>query len=117
MGSVVAAKRPPHEFLPSAITLSHKPSAAPYTRPGQFAARLGIDYDPLYVRGSIDKPLEFHAPALVLQKGVDARRLGARKQLLESIDGARRDFDLAAREQTWNQQQTRAFSLLAQLRQ
>src|SRR5580698_2051973 len=47
MGSVVAAKRPARAGVPSAITLPHKPSKAPYTRPGQFAARLGVEFDPI----------------------------------------------------------------------
>ena len=38
IGSVVASRRPPHPDLPNAITLPHRPSKAPYTRPGQFAA-------------------------------------------------------------------------------
>ena len=113
MGSVVAAKRKPHAYLPNAITLPHKPSRAPYTRPGQFAARLGVEHDPLYVQGSVDQPLKFHAPALVLQRGVDSRRLNARKQLLASIDATRRDFDLAAQSQTWSRRQSRALSLLS----
>src|SRR5438093_1045404 len=41
IGTVVGMKRPPHGHLPNAITLPQKPSKAPYTRPGQFAARLG----------------------------------------------------------------------------
>lgn len=112
MGAVVAAKREPHPYLPSAITLPHKPSRAPYTRPGQFAARLGVTFDPLYVQGNVEAPLQFAAPALILQKGVDGKRLDARKQLLDSIDATRRDFELVERAQTWTNQQTRALSLL-----
>jgi hypothetical protein len=77
MGSVVAAKRPPHPRLTNAITLPHKPSKAPYTRPGQFAARLGVEYDPLYVQGEIEKPLEFRAPALALEGDTSGRHLGS----------------------------------------
>jgi hypothetical protein len=33
MGSVVAMKRPQHPSLPSLITLPHKPSKLPFTRP------------------------------------------------------------------------------------
>ena len=54
MGSVVASRCPPRGSLPGAITLPHKPSRLPYTRPGQFAARLGLEHDPLYVEGSVD---------------------------------------------------------------
>lgn len=113
MGSVVAARRKPHAYLPNAITLPHKPSRAPYTRPGQFAARLGVEHDPLYVQGSVDEPLKFHAPALVLQQGVGSRRLHARKRLLASIDATRRDFDRVAQAETWSRQQARALSLLS----
>lgn len=59
MGCVVASRRPPHPHLPNAITLPHRPSKAPYTRPGQFAARLGIEHDPLYVHGDVGQPLRF----------------------------------------------------------
>src|SRR5438477_1124093 len=44
IGSVVAAKRAPHPYLPSLITLPQKPGAPQYTRPGQFSAKLGIEY-------------------------------------------------------------------------
>jgi hypothetical protein len=116
MGCVVAAKRPQHAYLPGAITLPHKPSRAPYTRPGQFAARLGIEHDPLYVQGSLEKPLEFRAPALVLEGDVDAGRLAGRHELVRRLDAARRDFDRAAAVGAWSQQQERAVSLLSSSR-
>ena len=113
MGTVVAAKRPPHEFLPSAITLPHKPSQAPYTRPGQFAAKLGVQHDPLYVHGSVEEPLKFNAPSLELQAGITADRLTARRELLDAVDDARRSFDSHAAIDTWSSHQKRAISLLA----
>jgi uncharacterized protein (DUF1501 family) len=116
MGCVVAAKRPPHPDLPSAITLPHKPSKLPYTRPGQFAARLGIEHDPFYVNGSLEKPLEFQAPALVLEGDVTARRLQDRHELLRAVDAARSTFDDESRVRTWTRQQERAVSLLASSR-
>ena len=82
MGTVVAAKRPPHAYLPNAITLPHKPSKAPYTRPGQFAARLGVEHDPLYLEGSLEQPLKFSAPSLELQQGMTGARVAARRELL-----------------------------------
>ena len=112
MGTVVGAKRRPHEFLPNAITLPHKPSKAPYTRPGQFAARLGVEHDPLYVQGSLEQPLKFQAPALVLEGDVTADRLTQRRALLRETDGAHREFDRYANTQTWQRQQERALSLL-----
>jgi hypothetical protein len=116
MGSVVASRRPPHGELPNAITLPHKPSKLPYTRPGQFAARLGVEHDPLYVSGSLEQPLQFHAPALILEGHVTSQRLASRTSLLATIDDARRDFEAFADIRTWTRQQERAVSLLTSSR-
>ena len=113
MGSVVASKRPRHPALPNAISLPHSPSRKPYTRPGQFAAKLGLQFDPLCLQGSHKEPLKFTAPALELQAGTDTSRLAGRSQLLAAIDGARHELDAAQRTQTFSQQQQRAFSLLS----
>jgi hypothetical protein len=112
MGSVVAARRPPHPQLPGAITLPHMPSKAPYTRPGQFAARLGIEHDPLYVHGSLEEPLKFHVPALVLEGDATPDRLLARRELLGTIGAAQREYEQFAAPSTWQRQQARAMSLL-----
>jgi hypothetical protein len=112
MGSVVAAKRPPHPFLPSAITLPRKPGAPEYTRPGQFAARLGQEYDPTYLLGRLDRPLEFTAPALSLEGDVDARRLADRRGLLHALDAAARQTETAG----FDHQQEKALALLAAAR-
>ncbi|MBC8354657.1 MAG: DUF1501 domain-containing protein [Planctomycetes bacterium] len=112
MGSVIARHRARHPQLPNAITLPHKPSRAPYTRPGQFAARLGVEHDPFYVHGSYEKPLEFHAPSLELQGDISARRLTSRHELLRTVDAGRREFDRYANVSTWTRQQERAMTLL-----
>ena len=116
MGSVVAAKRPGDRKLPNAITLPHKPSQAPYTRPGQFAARLGVEHDPLYLYNHGETALDFHAPALSLSGDVDVNRLTERHELLTAIDNARRDFDPIGSSRTWSRQQDRAISLLVSSR-
>ena len=112
MGSVVSARVAAQSDMPGAITLPYKPSRAPYTRPGQFAARLGVEHDPLYVHGSHESPLEFQAPALVLDGDVTASRLTARRELLGRIDETRREFERFATVKTWSSQQERALSLL-----
>ena len=116
MGSVVAAKRPRHEFLPNAIAFPHMPSRKPYTRPGQFAARLGVEHDSLYLDATHEKPLDFRAPSLTLQQGVGRGRLNARKELLTALGSARQEFDQRASVQTWDRQTERAFSLLTSSR-
>lgn len=112
MGSVVASRRPAHAQLPNLITLPHKPSKAPYTRPGQFAARLGIEHDPLYLEGSLKDPLKFQSPALMLDGKTSAARLTDRRALLRHVDEARRDGERYATAGIWNRQQERAFTLL-----
>jgi len=112
MGTVVAAKRPPHPTLTNAITLPHRPSKAPYTRPGQFAARLGIEHDPLYVQGDLSNPLKFQAPALVLEGSITPERLQHRRELVGILDRAKRELDEFPVVSRWNRQQERAFSLL-----
>ena len=113
MGSVISAKRPLHTYLPNAVTLPEKPSKLPYTRPGQFGARLGVEYDPLYVLGTIDKPLVFTSPSISLDPSLNPARLQDRQSILEKMDGARRQLDHSAKTQTWNKLQAKAMSLLA----
>lgn len=113
MGTVVAAKRPAHPYLPNAISLPHMPSRKPYTRPGQFAARLGVEYDPLYLNGSREEPLKFKAPALELQQNVTSGRIASRSELLTAFDDARREFEAVGSAQTWDRQTDRALSLLS----
>lgn len=112
MGAVVASRRTPHPQLTNAITLPHMEGAPTYTRPGQFAARLGTQFDPLYVIGTREKPLSFQAPAITLEGDVSPARLTQRKSMLKAIDEARRDFDASADVHQWNDQQERAMSLL-----
>jgi len=112
IGSVVANRRPKNRNLPGAITLPHKPSKAPYTRPGQFSARLGVESDPLYLHATIEEPLKFHAPSLTLAGDVTPARLQDRKRLLRTLESARGAFEIDLANQTWKQQQQRAFDLL-----
>jgi hypothetical protein len=112
IGTVVGSRLPSGEGLPNCVTLPHMPSRAPYTRPGQFAARLGVQHDPLYVYGEREKPLEFKAPSLTLEGDLDSRRLASRGSLLTELDQARRDLDSRADIQKWSTLQQRAMGLL-----
>ena len=112
MASVVALKRPPHPHLPSAITLPHKEGAPEYTRPGQFAARIGIEYDPVFVDGTRERPLDFAAPALSLSGDIPADRLNDRRSLLNTLDGAHRFAESSASNRDYTTYQRKAFTLL-----
>ncbi|MCA9053130.1 MAG: DUF1501 domain-containing protein [Planctomycetaceae bacterium] len=113
LGTVAASRRPRHPSLPNAVTLPYMPSRKPYTRPGQFAARLGVEHDPLYLQGSHETPLKFHAPSLELLPGTEGVRLTRRHELLTAIDEVRREIDDVAATRTWSRQQQRAFELLS----
>lgn len=112
MASVVAYKRPTHPYLPQAITLPQKEGAPQYTRPGQFGARLGIEYDPVFVDGSRDRPLEFAVPALALQGDVSTQRLHARREMLATLDAACRLADRSLASGGYSKHQHKAFALL-----
>lgn len=112
IGSVVSARRAPHPQLPNAITLPHKPSKLPYTRPGQFAAKLGVQHDPFYINGNLDQPLSFQAPSLVLEGDMNAARMQQRSTLLGSLDSSRKKFEQYADTQQWRQHQKRGMDLL-----
>ncbi|MCA8998686.1 MAG: DUF1501 domain-containing protein [Planctomycetaceae bacterium] len=112
LGSVVASRVPGNGDLPNAITLPYKPSRAPYTRPGQFAARIGVEHDPLYVHAEHETPQQFQAPSLVLEGGISADRLTDRYSLLREIDVAKRQFEQSPSASLLAKHQDRAISLL-----
>jgi Protein of unknown function (DUF1501) len=113
IASVVALKRPPHRFLPSAITLPQKEGAPQYTRPGQFAARLGISYDPVFVDGTRDRPLDFSVPALNLPGDVPLERMLARRDIVQRLDQTWRRAVEQLAVGDYDIHQRRAFTLLA----
>ena len=112
MGAVVGAKRAPHDTLPNFITVPHKEGAPAYTRPGQFAGRLGLEFEPLYVEADSKEPTKFQAPALVLQDGTTTDRLHQRHALMCNLNDERRELESLAAAHTWNAHQQRALSLL-----
>lgn len=116
MGTVVASRRSPHPDLTNAITLPHMEGAPTYTRPGQFAARIGTQFDPLYINGSRENPLQFQAPAITLEGDVTPQRLTNRSSMLKALDDARHELDQSGKIAAWTAQQQRAFSLLASQR-
>ena len=112
MSAVVAYKRPVHPSLPQTITLPQKEGAPEYTRPGQFAARLGLEYDPVFVDGSREHPLQFNVPALKLEGDISPDRLLDRHTLLASLDAAQRRSEHAQAIGDYGKHQKKAFSLL-----
>ena len=113
IGSVVSAKIPRRGLLPNAISYPWTPDGPADLRAGQFAGRLGIEHDPLFLTGKVEEPLKFEAPALVLQGDVTADHLLHRRSLLHELDQSRRKLEQHRQTQTWDKHKDRAFSLLS----
>ena len=113
IGSVVSAKLPQRGMLPNAISFPWVPESASDIRAGQFAGRLGIEHDPLYLTGTVESPLKFQAPALVLDSDFSTEKLLHRRTLLHELDRSRRELGQYRETQTWQRHQERAFSLLS----
>jgi len=111
MGSVIGSRRPPHPELPQIISLPHKPSRPPYTRPGQFSGKLGPLHDPLYLIGNHAEPMKINAPSLRLQ--TSKGRLEDRRELLGAINRARTELDSNTAIQDLSAYQGQAFDLLS----
>ncbi len=112
IGSVVSAMLPRRSILPNAISCPWIPEGPPDIRAGQFAGRLGVEHDPLYLQGTADSPLRFQAPALTLEGDLSLAHLLHRRTLLRQVDHSRRDLEQQRQTQDWDRYQDRAFSLI-----
>ena len=112
VGSVVGAKLPSRGPLPPAISFPWIPETPPDIRAGQFAGRLGVEHDPLYLFADANQPGRFQAPALTLPEGTTVEALGNRRHLLSLLDRTAREWDRGAGTGAWRKHQERAFSLL-----
>lgn len=113
IGSVVSAKLPQRGLLPNAISYPWIPEGPPDIRAGQFAGKLGLEHDPLYLLGNPEKPMQFQAPALVLEGNFTAQTLLNRRALLQEFDKSGRHLEAIQEAQIWQRHQERAFSLLS----
>ena len=112
IGSVIAARRPPHPNLPQLVTLPDHAGNPDGRRAGQYAARLGVQYDPMYVFANHESPFDFQAPSLSLCGDMTASRLKSRRGLLEELDRAQGRLDYSRRIANFSTLQEKAFSLL-----
>jgi uncharacterized protein (DUF1501 family) len=95
------------------VTLPNKEGAPEYTRPGQFAARLGPEFDPVFVDGTRERPLDFTVPALGLRGDLSAERMLDRRALLAALDNAQHAAERAQSSHDYDTNQRKAFTLLA----
>ena len=113
IGSVIAKKRPPHPYLPQLVWLPRPAGNSGLYYPGQYGARLGGQYDPLFINGQEKQPLEFSVPSLSLLQDLTPERLASRRELMKDLDGAHRSLDQSVAVSDLNEQQQLAFSLLS----
>ena len=104
MACLAGRALPRQSPLPATIALPEKPGAPEFTRPGQFAARLGHLHDPFYLVADHPKPEDFSVPSLTLAGDLPTERLDHRQSLARaldalprSLDGLGTDLDLQAR--------------------
>jgi hypothetical protein len=112
IGSVAASKLERQLKMPPQVALPAKAHSAQYIRAGQFGAKLGVMYDPLFLLGNDEKPGEFTLPALELPADVTLSRLDNRSQLLADLDDVSRGVDRTSRVVTLDRHRQKALSLL-----
>jgi hypothetical protein len=87
LGSTVAYRRPPAADLPGVVQLpARSGEVTGYINPGQFSGLLGPGFEPVMVRGTLEKPFDLAVPQLAVPADVDPRRLHGRRDLVGRLD-------------------------------
>src|SRR5262249_5836566 len=87
LGSAVASRRPPVRDLPGVVQLpARSGEVTGYINPGQFSGLLGPSYEPVMVRGTLEKPFDLAVPQLDVPAEIDSSRLGGRRDLVSRLD-------------------------------
>ena len=114
LGSTVASRLPANPELPGLVQLpARSGEVTNYINPGQFAGRLGPAWEPLLVRGEIDKPRQLSVPAFELPADMRPERLTGRQTLLRQLDAWQSQVERPGGPlETLQTHQRRALSLL-----
>jgi hypothetical protein len=112
IGSVVAFKKDFQTNMPPQVALPANAHSAQYVRAGQFGAKLGVMYDPLFLLGEDDNPGKFTLPALELPAEITLDRLDDRRRLLGLLDDASRGVERTTRVAALDKHRQKALSLL-----
>jgi len=114
IGSAAASRQHNPHGLPNVVQLpALSGEVTNYINPGQFAGRLGPAWEPLLVRGEIDKPRELRVPAFQMPPDVSMDRFARRHALLQEIDDWQQSLEQSSKSVDDLQvHQQRALSLL-----
>jgi hypothetical protein len=96
IGSVAGRMFPPDRWMVPYVALPYrtKEGAGGPPQPGFYGGWMGARYDPLYIEKDPNAP-DFSIPELTLGGGLTARRVEARRGLLQAVN---RELDAAAQE-------------------
>jgi hypothetical protein len=94
IGSTVAFRRPPAADVPGVVQLpARSGEVTGYINPGQFSGLLGPSFEPVMVRGTLEKPFDLAVPQLTVPAEVDTHRLNGRRDLVGRLDSWQRQFE------------------------
>jgi hypothetical protein len=114
VGSTVALRRAHDPELPGVVQLpARSGEITGYINPGQFSGKLGVSFEPVMVRGDLERPRDLTVPQFTLPGEIGADRLGRRRDLLGRIDGWQRQLERAPGcLDAYDAHQRKAFALL-----
>src|SRR5262249_33747656 len=114
VGSTVAWRRPATADLPGIVQLpARSGEITGYINPGQFSGLLGPQYEPVMVRGDLDKPHDLAAPQFALPGELADARIERRRDLLGQLEGWQRRLEGAGQPvDRFTVHQRQAFTLL-----
>ncbi len=114
IGSTVAFRRPPAADLPGVVQLPVRSGEVTgYINPGQFSGLLGPSYEPVMVRGTLEKPFDLAVPQLEVPVEIDRDRLSGRRDLAGRLDAWQRLLERSgAPLDAYDTYQRKAFTLL-----
>jgi hypothetical protein len=111
LGAQVAHQRPAVRGVPAAVSLPDPVSDGPYTTPGQNGGFLGASYAPFRIAGDPSAD-DFCVDGLAASPELRPERLGARQELLGTVDKQLGSLAANPRAQDLGRYQQRAVSLL-----
>jgi hypothetical protein len=94
LGSAVAFTRARDPELPGVVQApARSGEVTGYINPGQFSGLLGPNFEPVMVRGTLEKLFDLSVPQFALPAELGPARLGRRRDLLARLDSWQRQME------------------------
>jgi hypothetical protein len=111
LGAQIAHQRPGPSETPAAVSLPDPISDGPYTTPGQNGGFLGARYAPFRIEGD-PSAADFCVDGLAASPELQGERLGARQELLRTVNKQLRSLSADRHAEELGRYQQRAMALL-----